>query len=200
MLTIPNTKDSQASTAEQREFTRHKIALPGKLFLPAEKFTLECQVLNISRGGAGVQCDEPPPLDAFVILYIDGFGRFESVATRYINGELGLRFVCNEPKRQHLLDDILVFLNDGAKSNTRMRRHRRLPSAMSGCLVRPNGDRITCHVLDVSLQGVSLKTALRPPIGELTILGRAYGRVVRHHAEGIAIEFLEPTERHANGE
>ncbi len=200
MLDNPNTKDCQASAAEQRGFTRHKIALPGTLFLPAEKFALECQVLNISGGGAGVQCEEPPPLHAFVILYIDGFGRFESVATRYINGELGLRFVCKELKRQRLLEDILVFLNDGAKSNTRTRRHRRLPSTMSDCLVRPNGDRINCQVLDISLQGVSLKTALRPPIGELTTLGRAYGRVVRHHDEGIAIEFLEPTERNSNGE
>jgi hypothetical protein len=29
----------------------------------------------------------------------------------------------------------------------------------------------------------------------LTKLGHIYGRVVRHHDEGIAIEFLEPVDR-----
>lgn len=190
---------SQPLADEQRQFTRHTIKLPGKLFLPAEKVALECKVLNISGGGAGVQCEEPLPLHAFVILYIDGFGRFESVATRYINGELGLRFVGKERKRRHLLANVLAFVNGGLKSNTRTRRQRRMPSARSLELIRPNGDRINYDVLNISLQGVSLKTDLRPPIGELTNLGSAYGRVVRHHDEGIAIEFLELTERNSNG-
>jgi PilZ domain len=90
-------------------------------------------------------------------------------------------------------------VNDGLTSNTRKRRHRRLPSATPQQLIRPNGDRISYEVLDISLGGVSLKTELRPPIGELTNLGFTYGRVVRHHDEGIAIEFLEPTGRISHG-
>jgi PilZ domain len=191
---------SQPWADEQRECTRHQVTLPGKLFVPAEGTTLECQILNLSGGGAGVHCDEPPPLHTFVVLYIDGFGRFGSVATRYISGELGLHFVCKESQRQLLLDDLLAFLNNGVKPSSRMRRHRRGPSRLSGYLIRPNGDRINYCVLDISLQGASLKTVLRLPIGELINLGSAYGRVVRHHDEGIAIQFLESANRNSNVE
>jgi hypothetical protein len=43
----------------------------------------------------------------------------------------------------------------------------------------------------MSLQGVSLRTDSRPPIGEIINLGRTWGRVIRHHQDGIAIQFLE---------
>ena len=185
----------QLSAAEKREFARHKIALPGKLFLPAEDASFECHVLNLSCGGAGVKCDEPPPLRSFVVLYIDGFGRFEGLTTRYIDGELGLQFVCSEAKRQQLLNDISHFVIHGAQASTRTRRHTRSASVRWGHFLRPNGDCARCDALDISLQGISLKTNVRPPIGELTKLGRVFGRVVRHHDEGIAIQFLEPTDR-----
>ncbi len=195
MLGRPNNLCGQLSAAEQREFARHRIALPGKLFLPAEDASFDCHVLNLSGGGAGVQCDEPPPLRSFVVLYIDGFGRYESLTTRYINGELGLKFVCSEAKRQHLLNGILYFVIHGAKTSTRTRRHVRSAAVTWGHFLRPNGDCVRCEALDISLQGISLRTDLRPPIGELVKLGRVFGRVTRHHDEGIAIQFLEPTDR-----
>ena len=45
-------------------------------------------------------------------------------------------------------------------------------------------------MLDLSLSGVSLKTMARPPIGETVLIGHSAGRVVRHHENGVAIEFV----------
>ena len=195
VLAHPNTKDSQASVAEQRAFRRYKLALPGNLFLPAEDASFDCQIMNLSLGGAGIQCSEPPPLQSFVVLYIDGFGRFEAITTRYIDGELGLRFVCSETKRQRLLNDILNLVSDGTKASTRTRQHARNATVKQVHFIRSNGDQIRCEAIDLSRQGISLRTDIRPPIGEMTRLGRIMGRVVRHHDDGIAIQFLEPTDR-----
>ena len=85
------------------EHDRVAATLTGQLFVPAEDIHIDCEILNLSLGGAGIRCDEPPPLHTFVMLKIDGFGRYESVATRYIEGELGLRFVCDEDRRHLLL-------------------------------------------------------------------------------------------------
>jgi hypothetical protein len=74
---------------------------------------------------------------------------------------------------------------------TRLRRHPRSNSVSVGFFKRPNGEEVRCDVLDISLQGVSLKSDSRPPIGEVINLGRTWGRIVRHHADGIAIQFLE---------
>jgi hypothetical protein len=185
-----NSLSSHALALEQREFTRHRITLPSKLFLPAENANFDCEVVNLSFGGAGVYCDEPPPLQSFVVLFIEGFGRFESVTTRYVNGELGLQFVCQEPKRQRLLADIMLFVNRGFISSTPTRRHTRKSSEMSCYMVRPNGERIQCSALDFSLRGISLRTDVRPPVGELITLGRIYGLVVRHHDQGVAVRLL----------
>jgi hypothetical protein len=45
-------------------------------------------------------------------------------------------------------------------------------------------------VLDLSVSGISVKTDVRPPIGEFVLIGQMAGRVARHHGEGIGIEFV----------
>src|SRR5438067_9309344 len=104
--TIMNSKAQPVRSADQRSSERFAVRLAGKLFVPAEKTTLECTIVNLSVGGAGIYCSEPPPLDAFVVLYVEGFGRFDGVTTRYVRGELGLKFVCKEAKRKRLEQDL----------------------------------------------------------------------------------------------
>jgi hypothetical protein len=48
---------------------------------------------------------------------------------------------------------------------------------------------VQCEVLDLSLSGLSLKTMVKPPLGEVITIGHVSGRVVRHHESGIAVEF-----------
>jgi hypothetical protein len=50
------------------------------------------------------------------------------------------------------------------------------------------------------LSGVSLKTDARPPLGEVVLIGQMAGKVVRHHLEGIAIEFVGPPAEKANAD
>lgn len=177
--------------SEGRSYPRYTIDLTASLFLPAEEATLPCKVMNLSGGGAGLRCEEPPPLNAFVVLYIDGFGRFEGLTTRYELGELGLRFLCKEAKRQRLLAAITDYVQRGVTNPTQVRRHTRSPSSESAHFTRPNGETERCDVLDVSLHGLSLRTTARPPIGELLNLGKTFGRVVRHHDDGISIQFID---------
>lgn len=169
------------------------MRLTGKLFVPAEESTLDCTVINLSLGGAGVHCPEPPPLDAFVILYVEGFGRFEGVTTRYVQGELGLKFVYKDAKRKRLEQDLAAFAKDGLTGVTRLRRHGRSAAAPKiKCFTRADGSVAPCQLLDISLQGAMLKTKLRPPIGEVVHLGETRAWVVRHHEEGVGVQFQEP--------
>jgi hypothetical protein len=62
---------------------------------------------------------------------------------------------------------------------------------VSGSITRENGEHISCDVLDISLDGVSLRTRIRPPVGEIVNLGRTRGRVVRHHIDGIAVQYVK---------
>jgi hypothetical protein len=52
-------------------------------------------------------------------------------------------------------------------------------------------------VLDLSMSGISVKTKVRPPIGEFVLIGQMAGRIARHHDEGIGIEFVGGNARSA---
>ena len=113
-------------SADQRQYERVSTGLLGKLFVPAENLTIDCRVLNLSAGGASVKCNEPPSLHTFVVLYVDGFGRFEGTALRFTEGELGLKFDCKDAKRQRLVYALNAFVRDGSTTNTRLRGHPRM--------------------------------------------------------------------------
>lgn len=177
---------------DQRVSERFSVRLAGKLFVPAEETTLDCTIINLSTGGAGIHCPEPPPLDCFVVLYIDGFGRFEGVTTRYVESELGLKFVCKDAKRQRLEQDLSAYVADGMKGVTRARRHRRSTAPVQiDCFTMGDGWEAPCKVMDISLQGALLKTRARPAIGDIIQLGQTRAWVVRHHEEGIGIQFQQ---------
>jgi hypothetical protein len=186
------TNAQNARSDDQRGSERVVVTLAGKLFVPAEETTLDCTVVNLSTGGAGIYCPEPPPLDAFVVLYVDGFGRFEGVTTRFVKGELGLKFTCKDAKRKRLEQDLTGFVKEGMKGVTRLRRYpRAAASSEIGQFTNAGGESIACEVLDVSFQGALLKTAARPAIGEIVHLGQTRGWVVRHHEEGIGVQFQQ---------
>ena len=178
--------------SEQRADARVKLRLEGRLFLPAEETTFECMIVDLSAGGAGIYCAEPPPLNSFVVLYVNGFGRFEGVTTRYVKGELGLRFVGTEAKRKRLEDDLASYLKEGLLGITRLRRFQRsTPRAPIDHFIRTDGSVVPCELLDISLQGVSLRTKVHPPIGEVIELGAMRAWVIRHFDDCIGVQFLQ---------
>ena len=180
-------------TQDQRIHERIQVRLAGKLFVPAEEVTLDCIVTDLSAGGAGLYCSEPPPLDSFIVLYIEGFGRFDGVATRFVEGQLGVKFVCRDAKRKRLEECLAAFINEGMLGVTRLRRYSRASGKHHiDFFTMSDGRKIPCEVQDVSLQGVFLQTLSRPAIGEIVYVGRTRAWVARHGDGGIGVQFQEP--------
>ncbi len=175
---------------DKRKYERIKLFLPGQLFNPLNEQSAECKVLNLSAGGAAVQCDAKFPAGLTLVLYIENFGRFEGKTIVHESGRLALEFAIGEGKRSRLKEMIRTFAADGVAGVTQMRRHARMPSLITGSITRANGENISCDVLDISLDGVCLRTSVRPLVGEIVNLGRTRGRVVRHHPDGIAVQYV----------
>jgi len=187
-----NMKAPAALVNDQRADDRSVVRLTGKVFLPDSETSLDCFITNLSAGGAGLWCEAALPVEVPLILYIDGFGRFDGVATRTENGEAGVKFSCRETRRRRLEDDLVAFVHDGMKQVTRLRRSERaVTSVPIGHFRRESGEAIPCEVHDISLRGASLKTRQRPAVGEVVHLGQTRGWVVRHSADGIGVQFLE---------
>jgi hypothetical protein len=71
-----------------------------------------------------------------------------------------------------------------------MRRHERSSQKGFAKFTRADGQIVHCEVMDISVSGVSLKTDIRPPIGEFVLIAQIAGRVARHHGDGVGIEFV----------
>ena len=179
---------------EKRGFKRSSTLLDGTLFIRSTSTALACWVLDISAGGARVGCQTPLRTATLVVLYIESIGRFEGITNRWSNRSVGIKFTCGDAKRERLVERLNGLLADGVATITRKRVHERVPQLSVHYFLCKNGKEVGCEVLDISLQGVSLKTAGRPTVGEIVRLGNTFGRVVRHHANGISISFVRHVE------
>ena len=52
------------------------------------------------------------------------------------------------------------------------------------------------HIELMPTGGVSLKTDVKPPIGEFVLIAQIAARVARHHTDGIGIEFVGQEKAH----
>jgi hypothetical protein len=189
-MTTDNGTFVDYSMAERRRYKRERVDLAGRQFEPAEGREAHCKIADMSPGGARVLSDIVPPLGTPIVVYIDGFGRFEGTIARPDQGGFGIQFNCSAHKRERVAEKLTLYVNGGSLDESAPRRHDRAPAKGVACFTRANGEVVICEVLDLSLSGVSLATKIRPPIGEFVLIGQMAGRVARHHETGIGIEFM----------
>jgi len=176
--------------AERRRFRRVRVDLSGRLFVPADSRECHCKIVDLSPGGASVECDLALEMNTPVVLYVDGFGRLEGSIMRANPGDFGVRFNCTAAKRERIAEQLILFMNSDLVDDNLLRRHDRTPTKGIARFTRSDGQFVACEVMDLSVSGVSLKTDVRPPIGEFVLIGQMAGRVARHHDQGIGIEFI----------
>jgi len=183
--------------AERRRFRRVRIDLPGRLFTPVDGQESRCSVADLSPGGAAIVCESIPDQGTAVILYVDGFGRFEGQVSRRDGHGFGVQFNCTQSKRERTAEQLILFLNKTLVDETVLRRHERTNQKGFAKFTRADGQIVSCEVMDISVGGVSLKTDIKPTIGEFVLIAQMAGRVARHHESGIGIEFVGQPKAHA---
>ena len=178
------------SGAERRRFRRVPVSLPGRLFIPSDSREARCTVADLSPGGAALTCDTVPEMGTPVVLYVDGFGRFEGSVVRRDGYGFGMAFVCTPSKRERTAEQLVLFLNKNLVDESVLRRHERSSQKGFAKFTRADGQVVHCEVMDISVGGVSLKTDVKPPLGEFVLIAQIAGKVARHHPDGIGIEFV----------
>lgn len=175
---------------DRRIFRRVKTEIRGRFLIPPEADARDCVVMDISLGGARVECADAPSVGTKIELGFDGFNQVAGVVVRTTRDGMGISFDCATDTREQIAEKILLYLGGGRRSETRTRRHERLQTPQTWQFTRPDGALVDFNVRDLSLSGASLLTEIRPPVGELLGIGRSCGRVVRHLKHGIAVEFV----------
>lgn len=177
---------------ERRARQRAPVGVKGKIFFPERKWEEECVVSDLSPDGAGLKSSCSAAIGALAVLYVDGLGRFEGKIVRHDRLRLGVKFGFSEAKRARLAQMIADFVERGDIKATSLRARSRLTGSHAlHQFVLASGQSQDCEIVDIALSGASLRTDVRPAVGETITFGKTTAVVVRHTASGIAVSFAE---------
>ena len=176
---------------ERRRHRRVPVSVFGR-FMREDKQEYPCQVVNMSAGGMAVIAPVACAAGERVVAYLDNLGRIEGIVVRPFEGGFAVRILASLYKRERIANLLTWLINQKSLGLGEERKHDRIvPRINASKLILPNGDVHNCRVIDVSLSGASVACTIKPEMGTMVILGRMRGRVVRHHEQGMAVQFVE---------
>ena len=191
-MAVPLTKLRSLPLAEERRrHQRVKVNLLGRYML-ADRREFPCQVVNMSPGGIALVAPVSGDPGERVIAYVDHLGRLEGKIARLLDTGFAMTVEATLRKRDKLAAQLTWLANRNILNLPEDRRHGRfIPRKAMARLILPNGNNVTCRVIDLSESGaaISISSELRPVVGAMVTIGKATGRVVRHIEDGFAVEF-----------
>jgi hypothetical protein len=178
-----------ATQPPPRTFQRVSVNMTGRLML-ANREEYPCIATDMSPGDVMISCVGLPRVGERVIAYIDHLGRLEGQALQLTEAGFVMSVTATDRKREKLAAQLTWLANRHELGLPEDRRHDRLtPRITRAELSLEDGTRYPCRLVDLSLSGAAIDIEVRPPIGTVVSLNQMRGRVVRHFAEGVALEF-----------
>ena len=177
-------------TPDRRRHKRVAVTLLGR-FMRANKQEYPCKLYDISVGGCAMMAPVEVELGERIVAYFDHIGGLEGKAARVYDGGFALQFEATQHRREKLAAQLTWLINRHHLKGIDERRHERIVPKNGSSSIKVGDTALPCQILDVSISGASIATEARPPIGEEVLLGKLRGRVVRYHAHGIGVQFID---------
>jgi hypothetical protein len=184
------TSSAGPSGLDRRTNQRSPLSLPGR-FMRADKLDYPCRIENISIDGAAVVSPAVLTVGERIIAYILHLGGIEGSVVRRFDGGFAMAFTATQRKRDKLAAQIWRLKGADIAEAREEREHLRAPGDRRlSLLLLPDGTALECPTLDISQCGASIVTPIKPALGSEVIFANRPAAVVRHHDDGIAIEFV----------
>lgn len=177
---------------DRRRFSRVKVALLGRYMLNNRQ-EYPCQSVDFSPGGISLVAPVRGAIGERVVCYFEHVGRVEGEIIRHT--ESGFALTINAPprKRDKLASQLTWLANRHELGLPEDRRHERIaPVQKTVTLKLDEGFEVKGRLIDISISGAGVALDVRPAIGMGVVIGKTPGRVVRHFADGIAVQFAIP--------
>jgi hypothetical protein len=178
---------------DRRRHKRIAVELLGR-FMRENKQDHPCKLIDISAGGAAIKSMSAIVLAAGerVVAFFDHIGGIEGTMVREFDGGFAFKLIATQHKREKLAAMLTWLANRSELDGTDERRHERIvPNSGRQQLQLAEGILLECEVLDISISGASIGTPARPVLGTEVMLGKLRARVVRHHAQGFGVQFID---------
>jgi hypothetical protein len=179
---------SDARGRSKRRAIRYELSLPGR-FMRADKLDYPCRLTDISVNGASISTAANLEVGETLIVYLLHLGGLEGRVVRIFPGGFAMEISATERKRDKLAAQIPRLAGRGDLNDSEEREFPRV-SQRARDPDAADGSAFSCPLQDVSLSGASIVTMVRPALGAEVVLRSQRATVVRHHEDGIGIEFV----------
>jgi hypothetical protein len=173
---------------DRRSHRRFTTRLSGTVYFGGGRGA-QCSVLDISPAGAAVRCAGPTGENIRTLMAAN-IGEVHVARSFCDMSVTRLAFEAGD-QAQSRIDEVLRSLGEQNLARPAAPRRRERLKVSHTLVIRRDGSHGFCEIRDVSVDGMSLRGAIRPPIGEHLAIGRAVGRVVRHCDDGFAVQLVK---------
>jgi hypothetical protein len=175
---------------DRRRYHRVPVNFKGRL-MAEDRREYPCEVINMSASDMALVTPAACQPGERIVAYLDSVGRLEGTVARTFEGGFAVEIKASTQKRERIANLLTWYINRDLLGPEGRQHERFTPRIAAQKLILPNGDVYDCRVIDISLCGASIATRIKPPVDSVVVLGRLRGRVVRHHDQGVAIQFAE---------
>jgi len=180
---------ASSALADERRYPRFPLNLPGR-FMRADKLDYPCRLKDISVIGAALTTSTRLIVGEHLIVYLLHLGGLEGDVVRRTEDGFAMSITATQRKREKLAAQIKRLTTQGEITEAEERVFPRRPVNEIATLTLLDGTVLECPMLDVSRSGAALVTPIRPALGTEVIFANQRAVVVRHHEEGIAVQYL----------
>ena len=177
---------------ERRRHQRLKLMLSGRYMLSDHR-EHPCSTIDISPVGIAISGQRKGSIGEHVILYINQIGRLEGVIARNADTWFAVKLQLTPSKSEQLKGILAWLVSHHTRGAPDQRAHQRFaPFRRRAILTTQDGRQYQAALINLSSLGAAMTVDAAPAIGSPVTIGRNSGRVVRHLAMGIAVEFDQP--------
>lgn len=151
-----------------------------------------CRIVDISLRAMTLLVPVNGAIGERVIMHCDEFGKLEGAITRLLDRGFVMSIKATDEERAKLATKIEWYEKNKNHEVPDVRAHKRIiPKEPRSMLTFADNSRLQCFIIDMSVSGVAVSADISPEIGTPLAVGKVVGRVVRHFADGFAVQFIE---------
>jgi hypothetical protein len=179
-----------AKLVERQKNPRHSTLCPGKLVSGDEE--VDCEVLNVSVGGAKIRISQPIETNAHVRVRILRVGEFAGRVAWRNGTTMGVEFQDELTELARIVEDVLSTQTESVE-----RRDDARASVLWSGKLRSAGQLTNCRIVNFSLKGVQLLAEKEIDCGLEVILwierfGEFTTKLIWQDGESIGVQFIDP--------
>ena len=179
-----------AKPVDRQKHPRHATLCSGTLVSGDEE--VDCEILNVSVGGAKIRMRQPVETNSHVRVKIRRVGEFTGRIAWRNGTTLGIEFQDELAEMARIVEDILSTEAEGSE-----RRDDARASVLWSGKLRSAGQLANCRIVNFSLKGVQLLAEKEIDCGLEVILwierfGEFNTKLIWQDGESIGVQFVDP--------